>query len=171
MQPCKTMRRCVLSSSVNQPLTFPSLSSVLFLPGLLFLHRCPCACRCWLGAAFRRAPVNVCLRLSLSSTHMSMSRALPFVHAYVNFCACPFVCAPVILCASAFRLRIRPCLAPCLSSTRTCLSSTRTSMSRAFYLSSTRMYVCCLSSSDVARRRWLMLSVPLIRTAANPQSR
>ena len=43
-----------------------------------------------------------------------------------------FVCTPVILCASAVRLRICPCLAPCLS-------STRTSMSRA---SAFRLRVC-----------------------------
>ena len=91
LQPCKTMRCCVLSCSVATTamnhLSLPGrslLSSVLFLPGLLFLHRCPCACRCWLGAAFRRALV-----------HLSMS-----------------------VCASAFRLRIGPCLAPCLSSRR-----------------------------------------------------
>ena len=28
-------------------------------------HRCPCACRCWLGATFRRAPVMSVLRGTL----------------------------------------------------------------------------------------------------------
>jgi hypothetical protein len=168
---------CVLSCSVNQPTTISlsdcslPVSSVRY-PAMPVTpappHRCPCACQ---------LPVNVGLALPFV-VHLSMS-----------------------VCASAFRLRICPCLAPCLSSTRTSISALVLSsaplsfsapqpfvyayvhVSRPAFSPRVRQclaplpfvyaYVCycSLSSSDVARRRLLMLSVPLIRTAANPQSR
>ena len=162
---------CYHALSTNQPpfpsLAAPSLSSVLH-PAMpvtpVPLHRCPCA-------------VDVGLALPFV-VHLSMS-----------------------VCASAFRLRICPCLTPCFSSTCTSISALVLSsaplsfsapqpfvyayvhVSRPAFSPRVRQclaplpfvyaYVCycSLSSSDVARRRLLMLSVPLIRTAANPQSR
>jgi hypothetical protein len=105
LQPCKTMRRCVLSIMLCQP------TNHLSLPGRSLPEQCAFPARspvpssmsmrlsmlAWC-CAFRRAPVNVCLRLSLSSTHMFMSHAL--------ITPCLSSTRTSMPRASAFRLRV-----------------------------------------------------------------
>ena len=153
---------CVLSCSVNQPTT-------LSLPGRSLPEQCAPSCH----ASYPCPSTSISMRLSMLAWRCLSSctcQCLSCVGHYVTqmsflrlsfrlrplVCACPFVCA----------LNVHAWSFVCALSARV-LSSAPLHLLRQ----ADRPFMWYVSSSDVARRRLLMPSVPLIRTAANPQSR